>query len=447
MRTRMTARLCALGLLVVGCTEEAGDSLIDGVFTAPEWLEVQKLGPLPALEPDTTSKYSDDPKAAALGQRLFFEKGYSGPIKVANDLGQAGEAGKVSCESCHVKTDWYVDTRSDPPNTSLAIDWFFRNSPTLVNVATYSKWFGWVGFNDTLWGKCLIPAEFVMGTDRSGIVHFLYQNQSYRDEYNALFDPDLDPDLDPLSPNAARFPVPASPIVAPDVWATLPDADKDVINQAYANFGKALGAYLRKLYSANAPFDAYLAGDEAAISESAKRGAKLFIGKATCVSCHEGPTMSDNDFHVTGVSQIGDHVLPMKDGGDPGRYGAIDVYLGWDFSTKGKYNDDPTIDYSKDVTKDEKLMGAFRTKGLRSVAETGPFMHTGHLATLREVVEFYNAGGGEAGTYAGTKDELMVPLNLSEQEIDDLVAFLETLTGDPIPAALQVDTSFGAAGK
>lgn len=450
MRTRWLLALGALGALGAvsgGCGDEATSELVDGHFTEAEWTEIQKLGPLPALEPDTTSKFSDNPTAAALGQRLFYEKGYSGPIKVANDLGMVGEAGKVSCESCHIKTDWFVDTRSNPPNTSIAIDWFFRNAPTLVNVATYTDWFGWVGFNDNLWGKCLIPAEFVMGTDRSGIVHFLYANQSYRDEYNALFDPDLDPDLDPASPNAARFPMIASPTVAPDVWSSMPEADRDVINTAYANFGKALAAYLRKLESRDAPFDKYIAGDKAAISDSAKRGAKLFVGKAACVACHSGPTFTDNKFHVTGVSQVGEHVLPMKDGGDPGRFGAIDVYLNWDFSTKGKFNDDPTIDRSKGVTKDAKLTGAFRTKGLRSVAKTGPFMHTGHLATLREVVEFYNAGGGEAGTYAGTKETLMVPLNLTSQEMDDIVAFLESLTGNPIPAALQEDTSFGTMGK
>lgn len=448
MRMRSLRALFVLGLLAsafaAGCGDEGSESnLIDGVLTEAEWAEVQKLGPLPALEPDTTNKLADDPAAAELGQRLFYEKGYSGPIKVANDLGMVGEAGKVSCESCHIKTDWFVDTRSVPNNTSIAIDWFFRNAPTLVNVATYTDWFGWVGFNDNLWGKCLIPAEFVMGTDRSGIVHFLYQNQKYRDAYNALFDPDLDPDLDPASANASRFPVPASPTVDNAAWMSMAQADRDIINQAYANFGKVLAAYLRKLESRNAPFDKYLAGDKAAISSAAKRGAKLFVGKAACVECHSGPTFTDNKFHVTGVSQVGDHVLPMKDGGDPGRFGAIDVYLGWDFSTKGKYNDDPTIDRSKGVTKDAALTGAFRTKGLRSVAKTAPFMHTGHLKTLKEVVEFYNQGGGDAGTYAGTKDTLMVPLNLTPQEVDDLVAFLETLTGEEIPAALQEDTSFG----
>jgi cytochrome c peroxidase len=141
------------------------------------------LSPLPPLEPDTTNAFAEDDQAAALGQRLFFEKGYSGPIKVGDDgtnggLGAVGETGKVSCASCHLPDDWFIDTRSNPGNTPLAIDWYIRNTPTLVNVATYSEQFGWSGFNDNLWGKNLVPAEFVMGADRSSIVHFLYA--SYR---------------------------------------------------------------------------------------------------------------------------------------------------------------------------------------------------------------------------------------------------------------------------
>ncbi|MDI3288581.1 cytochrome c peroxidase [Polyangium sp. 15x6] len=444
MRARKGFWLCVVmaAAALGGCGDESGD-LVDGHFTPEEWEEIQALSPLPPLEADTTNAFADNPKAAALGQRLFYEKGYAGPIKVANDLGNVGETGKVSCESCHIKTDWFVDTRSKPANTSIAIDWFIRNAPTLVNVATYTDWFGWVGYNDNLWGKCLVPAEFVMGTDRSGIVHFLYQQPEYRAAYDELFEPDLDPALDPMHPDAARFPMIASPTVAPDVWMSMPEEDRGVINRGYANFGKALAAYLRLLQSGNAPFDRYVAGDVSAISESAKRGLGLFMGKAACVACHAGPTFSDNDFHVTGVPQIGEHVLPPDMGGDPGRFQALDVYFGWDFSTKGIYNDDPSIDRSKGVTKDAKLTGAFRTKGLRSVAKTGPFMHTGHLATLREVVEFYNVGGADKD-FAGTKDPLMVPLNLTPQEIDDIVAFLETLTGDPIPEALLVDTSFGS---
>jgi len=88
------------------------------------------------------------------------------------------------------------------------------------------------------------------------------------------------------------------------------------------------------------------------------------------------------------------------------------------------------------VTQDEALRGAFRTKGLRNVAETAPYLHTGHLRTLTEVVELYNQGGAEQG-FAGAKDAKIVPLNLTAEEVADLAAFLETLTGQPIPEHLR----------
>jgi len=438
MTTRRALFVAITLAALSGCETE--EELVDGLFTQAEWDIVKTLSPLPKPGPDTTNKYADDPKAIELGQRLFFEKAYSGPIVTSNDLGMTGETGKVSCESCHIRNDWLIDTRSQPNATSVAIDWFFRNSPTLVNVASYEEVFGWSGFNDNLWGKTLIPAEFVMGTDRTGIARFLYANESYRGAYDAVFDPDLDPGL----ADESRFPATlASPTWNNDAWMKMPAEDRKIVNTAYANFGKALGAYLRQLYSGNAPFDRYVAGDTTAIDESAKRGLRLFVGKAACVACHKGPNFSDNEFHVTGVSAEGvEHAKPN----DPGRWDGIPIYLGWDFNTAGPHNDDPSIDRTKDWKQEDKWQGAFRTKGLRSVAKTAPFLHTGKLATLREVVTFYNEGGDKDG-YAGTKDELMVPLNLTPAEIDDLVAFLETLTGDPIPASLLEDTSFTGGGK
>lgn len=412
-------------VLLCGCGEE--NPVADELFSPAELTKIKTFSPRPTLKPDTTNMYADDEKAAALGKKFFFEKGYSGPIVVGDDgsnggLGAVGETGKVSCRSCHLG-DWMVDTRSKPNGTSLAIDWFFRNSPTIVNVATYEKQFGWVGFNDNLWGKNLIPAEFVMGTTRTGIVKFLYGK--YKAEYDTIFSPPLDDGLT----DDMRFPAGATPLNAMSDWSKMPAADQDIVNRAYANFGKAIQAYERKLISGDSPFDRFVAGQETAISESAKRGLKLFIGKAACSECHKGPTFSDELFHVTGVPQIGEHVVPS----DEGRFAAIDVYLSWDFNTAGKYSDDPSINRTTGVTKDAKLTGAFRTKGLRNVAMTGPFMHTGHLSTLKEVVDFYNEGGAETG-FAGTKDGLMKPLNLTATEVADIVAFLETLTGDPVPA-------------
>ena len=114
------------------------------------------------------------------------------------------------------------------------------------------------------------------------------------------------------------------------------------------------------------------------------------------------------------------------------------VYLGWDFNTTGPYNDDPSVDNSEGVTADESLRGAFRTKGLRNVAMTAPYMHTGYYQTLEEVVDFYDRGG-EADGFQGDKDPVLLPLNLGTQEKADLVAFLETLTGDRVDDSLLQD--------
>lgn len=156
---------------------------------------------------------------------------------------------------------------------------------------------------------------------------------------------------------------------------------------------KAIAAFERTLISANSPFDRYMAGDKGALSESGLRGLELFQGKARCVLCHNGPNFTDNKFHSIGVPQVG----PLKE--DVGRYA---------------------------VTKREADRSAFKTPSLRSVALTAPYMHTGGLKTLEEVVEFYNKGG-EAVT---GKDPFMTVLNLTDQEKKDLVELLKSLTGE-----------------
>src|SRR5580765_6890116 len=122
-----SSKLIALALVgSFGCS--SSDDLYDGMFTTAEVAKVRALGPLPPLPADTTNRFADDPRAAALGQRLFFEPGYAGPIVVGDDgtnggLGMAGETGKVSCRSCHLQ-GWFIDTRSQPNGTSLGVDWF-----------------------------------------------------------------------------------------------------------------------------------------------------------------------------------------------------------------------------------------------------------------------------------------------------------------------------------
>ena len=252
--------------------------------------------------------------------------------------------------------------------------------------------------------------------------------------------PALDPDLDPSSAGAARFPSdgkPKSTASDPDgPWELMAPADQAIVDRIFVNFGKAIEAYERTLVSSDAPFDRYVAGDLAAISAAAKRGLKVFIGKGNCIACHTGPMLSDSEFHDTGLAQIGDKVPPSDDG----RAHAIDVLLANPFNSSSAYSDARATGKLDELAVAAADHGAFRTPGLRQIAETAPYMHTGHLATLEDVVEFYNKGGDDSG-FEGTKDKRILKLNLTTQEKTDLVAFMQTLTGAPVDPALLADTS------
>ena len=174
--------------------------------------------------------------------------------------------------------------------------------------------------------------------------------------------------------------------------------DGDVIT----NIEDAFDAYLSQLISADAPFDRWLAGTES-ISDSAKRGFAVFVDRGTCLDCHTAPLFTDFDFHVTGVPQTGD--------ADDGR---------------------------AKVTMDPDDIGKFLTPSLRNVARTGPYMHDGVIATLPDVVEFYRRGGAPAD-YGGVKDPRIQPLDITDDDARDLVAFLGTLTGDDVPVQLRID--------
>ncbi len=437
-------RWMMVGGLVAGCGN--GAATVDG-FTAAEWAKISMFGPLALPEPDTTNKYADDAAAAAFGQRLFFEKSYSGPLIVGDDgtnggLGAVGETGKVGCVSCHDPSNWFIDTRSKPGNISLGVNYTPHNAPSLVNAAYY-KWMTWTGKADAPWcqGSAAPEAATDAGSTRLAYVHMVYNK--YKSDYNAIFPVPLDPALDPSAPDASRFPatgMPKANASAPDgAWEGMTAADQQTVNLIMSNCGKALEAYERKLISRNAPIDRYIAGDYTALDASAKRGLKLFIGKAACAACHTGTTFTDQDFHTTGVPQTGAHVIAT----DSGRYDAVPKVLSSIYNGTGIYSDDVVAGMMKlaGLSQSMDQMGQFRTKSLRHLAKTGPFFHNGSAATLADVVTFYNMGGGMA-MFSGTKDARLVPLNLTPGEQADLIEFLSTaLLGDPVPQELTVDTS------
>ncbi|HWO24992.1 MAG TPA: cytochrome c peroxidase [Kofleriaceae bacterium] len=432
----------AVELLLSACSDELA---VDDMFSEAEWRRINTFSPLPPPPPSPTNRFADNLAVAEFGQRLWFEKHYAGEITegcmqagCADDggLGKIGERGKVSCSDCHQAEHWFNDTRSIPNTTSLGTARTRRNAPSMVNAVFY-EWGNWAGSHDQFWkqGANSPESKDNFNSDRLRYVHVIYDY--YRDHYNALFEPDLDAALDSRALDAARFPPSGKPKVSganDGAWEGMLPKDRDHVNEVMANCGKALEAYERRLVSGNSPFDRYVAGDFDALSTSAKRGLKLFIGKAGCDSCHEGETFTDQDFHNTGVTQTGTF--------DEGRY--VDVLrLPNLWNGAGKYSDDPITGAEKLVgtEQNETMRGQFRTKSLRHIAETAPYFHNGSAATLADVVRFYNGGGGAAATFPGVKDEKLVPLNLSDTEISDLATFLESLTGEPIPADLMRNTA------
>jgi cytochrome c peroxidase len=412
-------------------------------FTAAEIAAMKTLSPLPALPPDPTNAVADNAQAAALGQMLFFDKSFSGALAVADDgtnggLGAIGDTGKVSCRSCHLGAT-LDDRRSLPGNVSLGTDFGTRRALAVVNSSFY-KWTNWGGRFDSQWSLPLAVAENpkIMKATRLGIVHSIWTK--YKTEYEAVFGA-LDPRLDPANANAADFPATGKPKAAstdPDgAWELMAAADRTIANTIYANYGKAIAAYMRQLVSRDAPFDKYVAGDKTAISDSAKAGLKLFVGKAECIQCHSGPHLEDGDFHALGVPQTGPHVPAT----DLGRYTDVAGLLTSPFNTAGAFSNDTTTGKLTNLVQVASQTGQFRTKSLRGVAVAGPYMHSGQLATLADVVAFHNAGGGDVGDAGAVKDAKMHPLGLTAQESADLVEFMGTLTGAAIPVELTTDTS------
>ena len=407
-------------------------------LTHEERVIVETLSPLPPAPPDPSNRYADDPRAAALGQRLFFESGYSGPLAVGDDgangaLGPMGQAGRISCQSCH-RGDTLDDRRSRPGNVSLGADYLGRNAPTLLDASHY-RWVGWAGRFSAQWELPLAVAENPrnMNSDRLRVAHTLFDK--YRLEYEAVFGP-LE---QALGGDPARFPPAGKPKAnaeAPDgPWERMTAGDRAIVNQVFVNYGKALAAYLRRLASGRSRFDDYAGGHDWALAPDEVEGLRLFIGRAGCVACHKGPQLSDGEFHNLGVRQRGDHA-PAS---DLGRFTDLTALLASPFNSAGAFSDDPTANRLAGVVPGDDAKGQFRTPSLRNVAGTAPYMHAGQLLTLEEVVDYYDRGG-DAPT-VGSKDPRLQPLALSPTEKAQLVAFLRTLTAAVANPALLEDTS------
>ena len=374
------------------------------------------IGSLPALPPDPSNAFGDDPRAAELGQRLYFDARFS-----AN--------GHVSCSTCHQPESLFTDGLP----RSRGIEALDRNAPTIIGTA-YSPWFFWDGRTDGQWAQALSAMEDPRehGGTRTQYAHLIHQH--YREAYEAIFGPL--PDLSDRS----RFPDSAGPRVdvpaARAAWEGMTPEDRALVTRVYVNIGKAVAAYERLLLPAPARFDDYVAalleGDTSAMTAAMTKqevaGARLFIGEAQCTRCHNGPLFTNNEFHNTGAPEV--EGIPFDDGRETG----VRQVMASEFNCLSAYSDADESNCAELLFAKEhgdELTKAYKTPTLRLVGKTGPYMHAGQLATLREVLDHYSRA--PAATVGRSE---LIALDLSTEELLQLEAFLHALTG---PLAVSAD--------
>ncbi len=393
--------------IVAACSSFGQTHWSDEELTTLRALWIGSLPPLPA---DPSNKYADDGRAAALGQKIFFDTRFSSNAKVA-------------CATCHLPDKLFQDGIP----LSHGVGTTNRRAMTIVGTA-YSPWLFWDGRKDSQWSQALGPLESAVehGGNRTLYAHLVVEN--YADEYTALFGPL--PDLSNLPLNAG----PVADSEAAASWEAMSPKDKEVVTHIYVNIGKSIAAYERHLVPGTSRFDQYV--DAVAnndyksanqiLSSDEIAGLKLFIGEAHCTNCHNGPLFTNNDFHNTGVPSA--QRLPE----DTGRAKGAQQVLVDEFNCLSIYSDaqpEQCSELNFLVIDEHQQERQFKPPSLRNVAERGPYMHAGQFVTLEDVLHHYNTA-----PEAPSGHSELEPLNLSKEQLGQIIAFLKTLS-----APLNVD--------
>jgi len=356
-------------LLIAACL-----SIVAGTVAAQAPLGLPEV-PVPANNPQT-------PEKIALGSLLFHDVQFSA-------------TGDVACATCHVAEKVFTDS---PLSVSEGIEkkTGTRNAPTVVNAA-YNKTQFWDGRSPDLEDQArhpfLNPVEMAL-PNHEPILEIIRGDDGYLKMFRDAFG-----------------------VRAKDITID--------------HVTKAIAAFERTQISGNSPFDRwYFGGEQDAMSAAAVRGFAVFLGNGRCISCHaieqDFALFTDHQFHNIGVgiNDIQDRVPELAHAFQVAKNAGADVDV--------TVLTDPDTSHLGRFAVDDQLssMGAFKTSTLRNIAVTAPYMHDGSIETLREVVEHYNNGGvtpADAAVNAFLSGGIK-PLNLTEQEIDDLVVFMESLT-------------------
>ncbi len=384
-------------LMLTGCAPRATDAL-----TPDERGLVLSLSPVKVAAPERTNSVSGNCLAIDFGRNLFFD------VRLSRD-------GNRSCASCHIPEQGWADGRAVGFAPRV-----LRNTPSVWNV-TYNRWFFWDGRADSLWAQAAGPIEGAaeLNLDRMELALRIATEADLRRQYEALFGPL--PDLGP-----ARESNPG-----PEAGQILASDRHDAAMQILVNVAKAIAAFEETLTSGDATFDRFVkllrAGDASAsnaLPAAALRGLKVFVGRGQCVQCHAGPTFSDGEFH--------NMLVPSGDGEpeDSGRYRGLELLDASELRADGRFAsvvDASLIAKLKSAVRGKLTRGQFKTPSLRNVTERTAFLHHGRIASLKAAVARYVSLRSRARQDARA-DPLTSSVEVSLQDVDDLVAFLQTLT-------------------
>lgn len=362
-------------------------------------MSLMDLGPLP---PDPTNRVADDPRAAALGRRLFFDARLS-----AN--------GRVACATCHQPERDFQDGLA----LAVGVGTTARRAMPIAGMARAPFLF-WDGRKDSLWAQALGPLESPVEHGGTRAQYAQVVARHHRDEYETVFG---------SLPDLSAVPASAGPLggaSAIAAWLGLSETLREVVTNVFVNIGKAIAAYERQIDFGPSRFDRYVAavtagrsGDDV-LNEDEVAGLRLFVGRANCSQCHNGPLLTNNEFHNTGVPARRD--LPL----DRGRLAGATAVVSDEFNCRSRWSDAPArcAELEFIVTDAHTLERAYKVPSLRNVAERAPYMHGGQLATLAAVLDHYNRAPA-----AATGHSELRPLRLKPGELRQLEAFLRALSG------------------
>lgn len=313
----------------------------------------QDIGVLPDVIFPENNPYTSE--KAALGEDLFFDTRLS-------------SSGQIACASCHnPKKGWVDGIEKSIGHQGLMGK---RNAMTIINIAHSTSLF-WDGRVKTLEEQASFPVEdpIEMNQDFALAVNKIAEIPYYKEKFKLAFN------------------------------------DGQVSDE---NLRMALATFQRTIQSGISKFDEFVSGNQEAFTDDEVLGLHLYRTKANCISCHNTPYFSDNQFHNDGQTLLGSRHEDL-----------------------GLFN----------ITRDTADLGKFRTPTLREINFTGPWMHHGNFPTMRDVVEYYNHGNPSpiSKKHLKTDDprigvlknsEILEPLDLSKEEVDQIIQFLKTLSSD-----------------